>query len=34
MQEEKKEIKPESLGKVVLLLGGMSSEREVSAKSH
>ena len=33
MQEEKKEIKPESLGKVVLLLGGMSSEREVSLMS-
>ena len=33
MQETKKEIKPESLGKVVLLLGGMSSEREVSLMS-
>ena len=33
MQENKKEIKPESLGKVVLLLGGMSSEREVSLMS-
>ena len=33
MQETKKEIKPESLGKVVLLAGGMSSEREVSLMS-
>ena len=33
MQETKKEIKPEKLGKVVLLLGGMSSEREVSLMS-
>ena len=30
MQETKKEIKPESLGKVVLLAGGMSSEIEVT----
>ena len=29
MQETKNEIKPEKLGKVVLLLGGMSSERAV-----
>ena len=33
MLETKKEIKPESLGKVVLILGGMSSEREVSLMS-
>ena len=33
MQETKKEIKPESLGKVVLLAGGISSEREVSLMS-
>lgn len=33
MPETKKEIKPESLGKVVLLAGGMSSEREVSLMS-
>ena len=33
MLETKKGIKPESLGKVVLILGGMSSEREVSLMS-